>query len=400
MPFPLSFRRVLREASEMDEAKATAMAAQHQQQLLLQQHKQQQQQQQQHQQQHQQFLLLQQLQKQQQAQQQAAAISRFPSNIDAHLRPPGLHLRPGSINLHQNLNPNPTASVPNLQSNPSPTQPPSQQLQQQKQQQQQQQQQHQLQQRAMRTGNQAELQMAYQDAWRVCHPDIKRPFGSLEDACERLLPYHVVADYEAEEDDRILDSDPTGQMLSRSQQWDHNISAKISEFIATFEKQVLAFNIITRKRTLGEFRSEERLMFEQALMQEEKRNLLELKAEIELRGKAGREAHDAKMRMAAMMQTTDLTRAEPQANEMMVRGPMRTGAHVGSQSSDVRVGHGVGEQEQVHPNEMVNGWGNNNTQGDDKEASEDLLNDEEAEKGDTGMHDSWREVGEFDLNTR
>lgn len=207
----------------------------------------------------------------------------------------------------------------------------------------------------------------------------------------RLLPYHVVADYEAEEDDRILDSDPTGQMLSRSQQWDHNISAKISEFIATFEKQVLAFNIITRKRALGEFRSEERLMFEQALMQEEKRNLLELKAEIELRGKANKEAHDAKTRMATMMQT-DQTRNEPH--------PMRTGAHVGSQSSDVPVGHGVGEQEQVHPSEMINGWGNNNTQGDEKEASEDLLNDEEAENGDTGMHDSWREVGEFDLNTR
>lgn len=214
----------------------------------------------------------------------------------------------------------------------------------------------------------------------------------------RLLPYHVVADYEAEEDDRILDSDPTGQMLSRSQQWDHNISAKISEFIATFEKQVLAFNIITRKRALGEFRSEERLMFEQALMQEEKRNLLELKAEIELRGKAGKEAHEAKTRMASMMQT-DQTRAEPQANEMMARVPMRTGALVRSQSGDVQVGHGVGEQEQVHPSEMMNGWGNN-TQGDEKEASEDLLNDEEAENGDTGMHDSWREVGEFDLNTR
>ncbi|KAJ0539062.1 putative GLTSCR protein region [Helianthus annuus] len=27
--------------------------------------------------------------------------------------------------------------------------------------------------------------MAYEDAWRVCHPDFKRPFSSLEDACER-----------------------------------------------------------------------------------------------------------------------------------------------------------------------------------------------------------------------
>lgn len=190
---PLIQQLSSRKRSKMDEGKAMA-ARQHQQQLLLQQHKQQQQQQQQQQtQQHQHFLILQQLQKQQQAQQQAAAISRFPSNIDAHLRPPGLHLRPGSINLHQNPNPNPTASGPNLQSNPSPSQPPSQQLQQQ--QQQQQQQNHQLQQRAMRPGNHPELQMAYQDAWRVCHPDIKRPFGSLEDACERFVFYFVVNAY-------------------------------------------------------------------------------------------------------------------------------------------------------------------------------------------------------------
>src|SRR5262249_52037875 len=106
----------------------------------------------------------------------------------------------------------------------------------------------------------------------------------------RLLPYHVIADYEAEEDDRILDSDTTGQMLSRSQQWDHNIAAKVAEFTSTFEKQALAFNIITRKRALGEFRSEERLMIEQALFQEEKRAMLELKAELESREKAGREA--------------------------------------------------------------------------------------------------------------
>lgn len=108
------------------------------------------------------FLLLQQLQKQQQ-QQQASAISRFPSNIDAHLRP----IRP--LNLQQNLNPNPILNLhPNLP-NPNSNQ----------------QQQHQ---KIIRPpGNQMELQMAYQDAWRVCHPDFKRPFSSLEDACDRFF---------------------------------------------------------------------------------------------------------------------------------------------------------------------------------------------------------------------
>ncbi|GMH09136.1 hypothetical protein Nepgr_010976 [Nepenthes gracilis] len=361
----------------MEEAKALA---QHQQQLLLQQRQQQQ------------LLLLQQLQQQQQQkQQQQSAISRFPSNIDAHLRPLGLNR---TLNLSSNSNHTPNSIThhhqqPPQHSNPNPNAPPQQQ---------------QLQQKMNRlpphppslSGNQAELQMAYQDAWRVCHPDFKRPFSSLEDACERLLPYHVVADYEAEEDDRILDSDPTGQIPSRSQQWDHNIAAKVAEFTATFEKQALAFNIITRKRASGEFRSEERLMIEQALLQEGKRSMLELKAELESREKAGRE-HEAKLRMAAFQ--AEQARVESQAHaELMARAPIR-GSALGSQSNDALVGHEMTEQERgINADEMMNGWGSN-AQRDEKEPSEDFLNDEEAENGDTGTQE-WREDGEFDLNSR
>ncbi|XP_074282108.1 uncharacterized protein LOC141606733 [Silene latifolia] len=341
----------------MDEAKALA---QHQQQLMMQHHQQQQQQQQQ-------LYLLQQFQQQQQG-----AMSRFPSNIDAHLRPLGAN-RP--LNLSQNPNPN---ANPNPNPNPSPNPNP------------QSQQQH-LQSKLNRpplAGNQAELQMAYQDAWRVCHPDFKRPFSSLEDACERLLPYHVVADYEAEEDDRILDSDSTGQMLSRSQQWDHNIAVKVAEFTSTFEKQALAFNIITQKRALGEFRSEERLMLEQALLQEEKRAIMEIRAEMESREKAGREAHEAKLRMAAIQ-------AESQAHaELMARAPIRASA-LGSQTNVEMT-----ELEQVvSPDEMMNGWGNN-AQRADREPSDDFLNDEEADNGDAELREEWRENAEFDLNTR
>ncbi|KAI9108120.1 hypothetical protein K1719_020993 [Acacia pycnantha] len=133
-----------------------------QQQQLLLQHQQKQQQQ---------LLLFQQMKQQQQQQphqaQQAAAISRFPSNIDAHLRP----MR--SINLQQspNANPNPHSNsnpIANVNQNPNLNH-----LQQQ-------------QQKIVRPTNQMELQMAYQDAWRVRHPDFKRPFSSLEDACERF----------------------------------------------------------------------------------------------------------------------------------------------------------------------------------------------------------------------
>nr|POF27488.1 hypothetical protein CFP56_47640 [Quercus suber] len=133
-------------------------------------------------------------------------------------------------------------------------------------------------------------------------------------------------------------------------------------------------------------------MIEQALLQEEKRAALEIRAEIESREKAGREAHEAKLRMAAMVQ------AEQARAESLARGPIRASA-LGSQGNDA-IGHDLGEQEQGgNADEMINGWGNNN-QRDEKEPSEDFLNDEETENGETGMQDGWREVGEFDLNTR
>ncbi|GFY83353.1 hypothetical protein Acr_03g0001270 [Actinidia rufa] len=88
------------EEAEMEEAKALA-----QQHLLLQQ-----------QQQQQQLLLFRQLQKQQQQQ----AISRFPSSIDAHLRPPGLQHRsiPNQQQQQQQQSPNPNPN-PNPNSIPN-----------------------------------------------------------------------------------------------------------------------------------------------------------------------------------------------------------------------------------------------------------------------------------------
>ncbi|RAL46308.1 hypothetical protein DM860_015301 [Cuscuta australis] len=333
--------------------------------------------------------LLQQIQRQKQQQE---AMARFPSNIDAHLRPQSfLHRQQSQSQIQppnpnqQNPNPSSALQIP-IQQNPSAS--PSQQQQQQKP----------NVNRPAQASTPAELQMAYQDAWRVCHPDFKRPFSSIEDACERLLPYHVVADYEAEEDDKILDSDTTGQILSRSQQWDHNISAKVAEFTATFEKQVLAFNIISRKREQGEFRTEEKLQIEQMLAQEERRAYMELRAEMEARNKAGRESHDVNMQMAAMVQA-EQARAESQARAemmMMSRAPIRASALAGPQGGNIVMGHDGAEE--VKDDEMMNGWGNN-TQKDDKEPSDDFLNDEETDNGD-GIQSDWRGGGELDLNTR
>lgn len=310
------------------------------------------QQQQQMQQRQQQLFLMQQLQRhQQQQQQQQAAMSRFPN-------------APGLI---QNRPVNPAFHNPNVQQQ---QQRPMVMMMQPSQQQQQQEK------KQMRPLNQMELQFAYQDAWRVCHPDYKRPFASLEDACERLLPYHVVADYEAEEDEMILHSDTT---VSRSQQWDDNIAAKVGEFTETFEKQVQAFNAITQKRKDGELRSEERLIVEQLLLMEERKACSEVDREMK--------AHEARLRMAAMAQ----------AGQGMGYNPLRGNAF-----------GNYGEQLQqqgryMDPDEMMmrmRGWVNNNnnsinSQREEKEPEEDFLNDEE-----TGQHGNWRGNGEFDLNTR
>lgn len=143
-----------------------------QQQLLLQM-----QQQQQMQQRQQQLFLMQHLQKQQ----QQAAMSRFPANIDAHLRPPGLIQNLPVNPFLQNANPTPNLMI--QQANNFQQQQQNVQLNQQMMMMMQQQQQQKL----MRPSNQSEIQFTYQDAWRVCHPDFKRPFASLEDACERFV---------------------------------------------------------------------------------------------------------------------------------------------------------------------------------------------------------------------
>ncbi|XP_010463796.1 PREDICTED: putative uncharacterized protein DDB_G0271606 [Camelina sativa] len=359
----------------MEESKQQQQLQEQQHQLLLQM---QQQQQLQHRQQ--QLFLMQHLQKQQQ--QQQATMSRFPMNIDPHLRPPGLiQNRPVNPFL-QNTNPTPNL---NQQGNNFH------QLQQQQQMMMMQQQQQQ-QQKLMRPSNQSEMQFAYQDAWRVCHPDFKRPFASLEDACERLLPYHVVADYEAEEEEaKILESDQTSKTLPLCQLWDNNIAAKFEEFKATFEEQTQAFNKITQKRSDGEARAEERLMIEQLMLQDERKACIELKSELDMEMKA----QEARLRMAALAQARAAESQQSHAEMMMARNPLRANA----------IGNHGEQGRNMNPNEMMmlmNGWGNNNNnsniQREEKEPlEEDFLNDEENENGE---QENWRRSGDFDLNLR
>jgi hypothetical protein len=109
------------------------------------------------------------------------AMSRFPSNIDAHLRPLG------PLRFQQ---PQPQPQPSHSQ---GPSQSPSQATQQASPQQQQQQAaaaaaaaqaQAQAQAQAARVRS-PEMEMALQDAMRVCNPDVKTPFQSIEDAVNR-----------------------------------------------------------------------------------------------------------------------------------------------------------------------------------------------------------------------
>uniref|UniRef100_A0ACD5UXF4 Uncharacterized protein n=1 Tax=Avena sativa TaxID=4498 RepID=A0ACD5UXF4_AVESA len=101
-------------------------------------------------------------------------------------------------------------------------------------------------------------QMAYEDAWKASHPDFRTPFSSIEDATNRLIPYHVFAEY-GEED---TDNGGTEEMSSE-ERWDKGVMEVVEKQIAEFEKQVLTFNVLSRKR------SEERLMAERALLHDE-----------------------------------------------------------------------------------------------------------------------------------
>jgi len=130
----------------------------------------------QHQQLQRQLFLMQQAQSHpQQLSQQA--MSRFPSNIDAHLRPLG------PVRFQQPQQPQPQPQ-PQPSHSQGPSQSPLQAAQQASPQQQQQAAAAQAQAQVARVRS-PEMEMALQDAMRVCNPDVKTPFQSIEDVVNR-----------------------------------------------------------------------------------------------------------------------------------------------------------------------------------------------------------------------
>ncbi|KAH7429309.1 hypothetical protein KP509_09G041200 [Ceratopteris richardii] len=224
-----------------------------------------------------------------------------------------------------------------------------------------------------------DVEIARQDALRACNPDIDSPFASLEDACNRLLPFHVLADYDADDvNDKFLDT--TGRVLSRSQLWNESLTAKIHEFKATFQKQIDIFNTFTRKRTDGEMRSEEGLMIERYLLQDEKQKYLELKAEIE-RERIAREAIERAQVEQASMQEAVRQQSSQFAPDMNMLGNS--------------FGHAAGLQFQE---DGKSGLGQNSPEQDG--AVEDMLNswDEDPNESMNLLAQNGPEAGTLDLN--
>lgn len=54
-------------------------------------------------------------------------------------------------------------------------------------------------------------EQAVEDCRKATQPDVSKPFVDLEDACERLLPFHVSHD----EDEDVRDLDPKGRVRTR-----------------------------------------------------------------------------------------------------------------------------------------------------------------------------------------
>ncbi|CAD6263952.1 unnamed protein product [Miscanthus lutarioriparius] len=128
-------------------------------------------------------------------------------------------------------------------------------------------------------------QMAFEDAWKALNPDFRTPFASVEDAVSRLLPYHVFAD--CEEDDDVVEpinggssSISTTTEKSSTQIWDDDMGAQVEGFLEHFEKQVLTFNVMTQQHAAGFNRTEEQLILEKAVVEDERLQLERVRAAV------------------------------------------------------------------------------------------------------------------------
>lgn len=225
----------------------------------------------------------------------------------------------------------------------------------------------------MRVPDRMEVDMARQDVLRVCNPDIKRPFSSIEDACDRLLPYHVVAEYDPEELEVSPSESRSGAttlLISRAQSWNDTLKAKTAEYVGALDKHINTFNSIMKRRSDGEMRGEERLLVEKYLLVDERQKLADARAKIEAKERAEREAQEARVKealaQAEKARAEALARAEAQAQAEAARAKALAQAEAAQQAESSQ------QLSQVFPSDIsiddtlqppINGEGLENLEG-------------------------------------
>jgi hypothetical protein len=101
----------------------------------------------------------------------------------------------------------------------------------------------------------------------------------------RLLPYHVFAEYEENDDVDEPISGGTSSIStttdkSSAQNWEDGMGTQLEGFFEHFEKQVLTFNVMTQQHAAGLNRAEEQLILGMSMVEDERRQLERLRAAV------------------------------------------------------------------------------------------------------------------------
>lgn len=99
----------------------------------------------------------------------------------------------------------------------------------------------------------------------------------------RLLPYHVVAEYDLEELEVSPSESRSGSttlLISRAQSWNDTLKAKTAEYMGALDKHINTYNNILKRRADGEMRGEERLLVEKYLLVDERQKLADARAKV------------------------------------------------------------------------------------------------------------------------
>lgn len=99
----------------------------------------------------------------------------------------------------------------------------------------------------------------------------------------RLLPYHVVAEYDLEELEVLPSESRSGAttlLISRAQSWNDTLKARTAEYTGALDKHINTYNSIMKRRADGEMRGEERLLVEKYLLVDERQKLADARAKV------------------------------------------------------------------------------------------------------------------------